>query len=96
MFVNTRKIAELEQIINDESLDRDETYKFITNAFRDCCVQSGRTALSRVLTPVPQFTPAGGRYRKKGSVPGILFVFFARFRFIVWCIFIRELKERQT
>jgi type I restriction enzyme R subunit len=34
-FVEKKKKEELEKIINDENLNRDETYKFIQNAFRD-------------------------------------------------------------
>lgn len=34
-FVEKKKREELEKIINDENLNRDETYKFIENSFRD-------------------------------------------------------------
>jgi type I restriction enzyme R subunit len=89
-FVNTRKIAELDQIISDESLDRDETYKFISNAFRDGYVQSTGTALSRVLPPVSRFTPTGDRTRKRESVLERLVAFFTRFRDITGGVFIKE------
>ena len=33
-FVNSKKIEELDRIISEENLDRDETYRFIESAFR--------------------------------------------------------------
>jgi len=87
-FVNTRKIEELEQIISDESLDRDETYKFISNAFRDGYVQSTGTALTRVMPPVSRFTPTGDRTRKRETVLEKLVAFFTRFRDIAGGMFL--------
>ncbi len=89
-FVNSRKITELEQIISDENLDRDETYKFIANAFRDGYVQSTGTALSRVLPPVSRFTPTGDRAKMRESVLEKLVAFFSRFRDITGGIFTKE------
>jgi type I restriction enzyme R subunit len=34
-YVEKKKKEEIEKIIKDENLNRDETYKFIQNAFRD-------------------------------------------------------------
>jgi len=87
-FVNTKKVEELEQIISDESLDRDETYKFIANAFRDGYVQSTGTALTRVLPPVSRFTPTGDRTIKRETVLEKLVAFFTRFRDIAGGMFL--------
>lgn len=78
-FVDAKKVEELDQIINDENLDKDETYKFITNAFRDGFVQSTGTAISKVLPPVSRFTPTGDRTKKRESVLEKLSSFFNKF-----------------
>ncbi|MCK6606473.1 MAG: type I restriction endonuclease subunit R [Ignavibacteriaceae bacterium] len=78
-FVNTAKIRELDKIIEDENLNREETYRFVENAFRDGFIQSSGTAISRVLPPVSRFTPTGERTKKKESVLEKLKAFFLRF-----------------
>ena len=45
-FVDQKKIEELEQIIANENLDRDATYQFVRNAFRDGSVPAAGTAIS--------------------------------------------------
>lgn len=89
-FVDAKKVEELEQIINDENLDKDETYKFITNAFRDGFVQSTGTAISKVLPPVSRFTPTGDRTKKRESVLEKLSSFFYKFWDISGGRFLRE------
>ncbi len=88
-FVDAKKVEELDQIINDENLDKEETYKFITNAFRDGYVQSTGTALSKVLPPVSRFTPTGDRTKKRESVLEKLSSFFNKF----WDISDNKLTE---
>jgi len=78
-FVDAKKVEELDQIINDENLDKEETYKFITNAFRDGYIQSTGTALSKVLPPVSRFTPTGDRTKKRESVLEKLSLFLDKF-----------------
>jgi type I restriction enzyme R subunit len=78
-FVDAKKLEELDSIINDENLDKDEAYKFITNAFRDGYVQSTGTALSKVLPPVSRFNPTGDRTKKRESVLEKLSAFFNKF-----------------
>jgi type I site-specific restriction-modification system R (restriction) subunit len=79
MFVDAKKIEELDHIINDENLDKEETYKFITNAFRDGYVQATGTALTKVLPPVSRFTPSGERTKKRDTVLEKLSAFFHKF-----------------
>ena len=78
-FVDEKKLEELERIINEENLDKDETYKFITNAFRDGFVQNTGTAISRVLPPVSRFSPTGERTKKRDTVLEKLGAFFNKF-----------------
>jgi type I restriction enzyme R subunit len=60
-------------------LDKEETYKFITNAFRDGYVQTTGTALTKVLPPVSRFTPTGDRTKKRETVIEKLTAYFKKF-----------------
>lgn len=78
-FVDEKKVQELDQIIESESLDREATYRFIRNAFRDGSVPTTGTAISKVLPPVSRFSPTGERTQKRESVLTKLSNFFERF-----------------
>lgn len=78
-FVDQKKIEELEQIIANEDLDRDATYQFVRNAFRDGSVPAAGTAISKVLPPVSRFSPTGERTKKRESVIDKLTNFFEKF-----------------
>lgn len=78
-FVEGKKMEELDQIIAEEGLDKDETYKFINNAFRDGYVQTTGTGLAKILPPVSRFTPTGERTQKRESVIEKIKAFFNRF-----------------
>ncbi|MDL2255660.1 type I restriction endonuclease subunit R [Parabacteroides sp. OttesenSCG-928-K15] len=78
-FVDAKKLEELNEIIVEENLDKDETYKFVNNAFRDGYIQATGTALTKVLPPVSRFTPTGDRAKKRESVLEKLKAFFDKF-----------------
>ncbi len=78
-FVDEKKIEELEKIIANEKLDRDATYKFVKNAFRDGSVPTTGTAITKVLPPVSRFSPTGERTKKRETVLAKLTGFFERF-----------------
>lgn len=78
-FVEERKVEELEKIIKNENLDREATYKFINNAFRDGNIATTGTAITKVLPPVSRFSLTGERTKKRDSVLGKLSSFFERF-----------------
>ncbi len=78
-FVEEKKIEELDQIISNENLDRDSTYVFIKNAFRDGSISTTGTAISKVLPPVSRFLRTGERTQKRESVLNKLTKFFERF-----------------
>jgi len=78
-FVDKKKVQELDAIITDENLDKDETYTFIQNAFRDGNVTTTGTALSKVLPPVSRFSETGERTKKRESVIEKLTRFFEKF-----------------
>ncbi|MGB5050167.1 MAG: type I restriction endonuclease subunit R, partial [Caldilineaceae bacterium] len=78
-FVEEKKVEELEQIIANENLDRDATYAFVKNSFRDGNVATTGMALTKVLPPVSRFSPGGERTKKRESVLEKLVGFFERF-----------------
>jgi type I restriction enzyme R subunit len=78
-FVDKKKAEELEQIIVNEELDRDATYTFVRNAFRDGSVATTGTAITKVLPPVSRFSPTGERTKKRESVLSKLTNFFEKF-----------------
>ncbi|WKZ30156.1 MAG: type I restriction endonuclease subunit R [Candidatus Dojkabacteria bacterium] len=78
-FVEVKKIEELERIIESENLDRNATYAFINNSFRNGNIATTGTALSKVLPPISRFTPTGDRTKKRESVLDKLTSFFERF-----------------
>lgn len=78
-FVEKKKFEELEQIIETEKLDRDATYKFAKNAFRDGNIPIAGTAIANVLPPVSRFLPTGEYTKKREGVLQKLTNFFERF-----------------
>lgn len=78
-FVDQKKVEELEQIIESENLDREATFAFVQNAFRDGAVPTTGTAIVKVLPPVSRFLPTGERSKKRESVISKLTTFFERF-----------------
>lgn len=78
-FVDSKKTEELDRIITEENLDRDETYTFVRNAFRDGSVQSSGTAVTKILPPVSRFSVDSMRTKKRESVLDKLTAFFEKF-----------------
>jgi len=78
-FVDSKKSEELDSIIAEEGLNKEETYAFIQNAFRDGVVQSTGTAITRILPPVTRFSPDNSRGKKRETVLDKLTSFFNKF-----------------
>jgi type I restriction enzyme, R subunit len=78
-YVDKKKIEELDEIIQQENLDHEETYKFVRNAFRNGSVATTGTDLAKVMPPVSRFSPGGERSKKRESVLDKLMRFFERF-----------------
>jgi len=78
-FVNRKKIEELDTIITEENLDKEETYTFVENAFRDGSVITVGTTLDKVLPPISIFSPDGARTKKRETVIEKLSYFFEKF-----------------
>lgn len=78
-FVEKKKKEELDKIITDENLNRDETYTFIHNAFRDGSVTTTGTAIVKILPKMSRFDPRGQYTKKCESVIERIMKFFERF-----------------
>lgn len=78
-FVDKSKLLELDKIIDDENLNKDETYEFINNAFRDGFIQTSGTAITKVLPPVSRFSKSKERSKKRNTVLDKFNSFFNKF-----------------
>jgi type I restriction enzyme R subunit len=78
-FVEGKKQDELDSIIAEENLNKEETYKFVQNSFRDGYVQTTGTGLAKMLPPVSRFSPSGERTQKRETVIEKIKAFFERF-----------------
>lgn len=78
-FVATKKSEELQQIIQDENLNADETHVFVENAFRDGSLSLSGTSITRILPPRSRFDKGNSHSTKKQTVLEKLGVFFERF-----------------
>ncbi len=78
-FMNSKKKEELDKIIADEGLNKDETYNFIQKSFEQGRVETNGTEVSTILPPISMFTPNNDRQEKKNKVIGKLLEFFDKF-----------------
>lgn len=79
-FVEVKKIEELNNIIEDENLDKEATYNFINNAFGNGNISSSGVKFSNILpSSISIFDQGGARMKKRESVLTKLTNFFQRF-----------------
>lgn len=78
-FVEKKKKVELEKIIKEENLNRDETFKFIENSFRDGIISTTGTVITKIVPRMSRFTPTGEYTQKIENVVEKLMKFFERF-----------------
>lgn len=79
VYVETRRKAELDQIIEEEKLKPEETAAFVEAAFRDGVIRTTGTAITKVMPPTTRFSPDDGHGQKKQRVLAKLIAFFERF-----------------
>ena len=82
-FVSEKQKEELNRIIADENLNKEETEKFVKNAFRDGFIPETGTAITKLLPPLNPFAPNNQYASKKATVIDRLKQFFERFFGIV-------------
>jgi type I restriction enzyme R subunit len=78
-FIDAKKVEELNKIIVDENLNRNETYKFVQNAFRDGNIQTTGISIAQILPPISRFDRNANRTQKRETVLDKLQAFFDRF-----------------
>ena len=78
-FMNSKKKEELDKIINEENLNKEETYKFIKKSFEQGKVETNGTEVYEILPPMNMFTPTNDRQEKKNKVIDKLLEFFDKF-----------------
>ncbi|MFA5130288.1 MAG: type I restriction endonuclease subunit R [Patescibacteria group bacterium] len=80
-YIDQKKQEELDKIIREENLNRDETYKYIEDSFENGEVKETGTAIVKVLPPTSMFGNTDGvdRSVKKMNVLQKLMDFFNRF-----------------
>lgn len=79
-YINAQKIAELNKIIEEENLNKEETYKYVNNAFKNGYVQENGIQINKVLPPLPIIDPQKRRQKKRETVIQKIVAFFNRFR----------------
>lgn len=79
-FVEKQKISELDKIIKDENLNKEETYKYMENAFKDGFIQTTGTAITKILPKMSRFSKTDNRSMKKETVLRKIISFFNRFK----------------
>ena len=90
-FVEERKVKELEVIIENENLNKEATYKFIENAFKDGYISDSGIAITEVMQQSTSRFSEGGKYdEKKHHIIEKLRKFFERFFNISKNQFIQE------
>jgi type I restriction enzyme R subunit len=78
-YIDTKRKEELDNIIKEEQLKPEETYKFMGNAFKSGYIEPTGTEFPKILPPVSRFTQDGARVRKRETVLQKLQTFFERF-----------------
>ena len=78
-FMNSKKKEELDKIIEEENLRKEETYRFVEDAFEKGIVETGGTKISDLLPPMTRFSPDGNRQIKKKNVIEKILDFFDKF-----------------
>lgn len=77
-YVVREREKDLEIIIENEKLKKNETRKFLENAFRDGEIKTSGTDIDKLLPPVSRFG-GGNRAEKKKSVVRQLMAYFEKF-----------------
>ena len=78
-FMDSKKKEELDKIIVEENLNKEETYNFIQKSFEQGRVETNGTEVSAILPPMNMFTPTNDRQEKKNNVIDKLLSFFNKF-----------------
>ncbi|MGO1245587.1 MAG: type I restriction endonuclease subunit R [Sphingobacterium sp.] len=78
-YVQVQKKEQLDQIIAEENLKKEQAISFMDNAFKDGELVSTGTAFSKILPAVSRFTKTGDRTKMKETILDKLRTYFERF-----------------
>ncbi len=62
-FMNIKKKEELDIIIEEENLNKDQTYNFVRKSFEHGKVDTNSTEISAILPPMPMFSKDNNRQK---------------------------------
>ena len=78
LYINQQRIEELNKIIVEENLNKEETYKYVNDALKNGYVQETGTAINEILPKMSRFNKS--RSIKKSTVIDRIIKFFNRFK----------------
>lgn len=78
-FVIKMKKEEIDKIIRNEHLNRNETYKYIEECFRDGYIKENGTSIIKILPPISRFSQNNSRANVKKKILNILSDFFEKY-----------------
>ncbi len=78
-FINFKKCEELDIIIEEENLNKEETYDFIRNSFDKGSIEENGTDIVNIFPPMSRFSIDNDRAKKKNTVIFKLLEFFDKF-----------------
>ena len=78
-FMNSKKKEELDKIINEENLNKEQTYNFVRKSFEQGKVDINGTEISDILPPMSMFSKDNNRQKKKNKVIDKILEFFDKF-----------------
>ncbi|MDI9348126.1 MAG: type I restriction endonuclease subunit R [Methylacidiphilales bacterium] len=78
-YIEEKKFSELDELIKKENLNKEETYKFIQNAFIDGRINGSGTVMDKMLPAIDLFADDNQALIKKESILKKLQAFFDRF-----------------
>ena len=79
VYIEEQKKKELDEIIDSEGLKKEETYKFIEQAYSDGYVTETGVSVTDILPPMPVFGGNNKRAEKKSRVLERLKAYFQKF-----------------
>lgn len=79
LYINTKKVEELDKIIKEDNLNAKETYQYIDNAFREGGIQTSGMVMNKILPPISRFSKNSMLSKKRASVLEKLSAYYNRF-----------------
>jgi type I restriction enzyme R subunit len=78
IFLNENKEKDIEELIKEENLKKEDTIRFIENSFRDGIMKTTGTDIDRIMPPVSRFV-SDSRTIKKQTIIDKLLAFFEKY-----------------